>query len=248
MGAWGTAIFSDDAALDVRDSYIDLLGDGLSGPEATKKLLVEWATALEDPDEAPVFWLALASTQSKYGRLEPYVLDRALRTIDDGSDLARWDIGSKDYKKRRVVLDRLRAQLTSSQPPARPVSKPFRDSNEWHVGDLIGYQLLSGRFAVLRVIGHHSDKGGTSPICELLDWTGDALLNASQFKSIGIRKTDQAGPMTQFMLGRTSAKQRPDSRLHRLGIGGKPLQSPHQFTVLQWRRFDNVLKERFEIQ
>jgi hypothetical protein len=247
MGAWGTAIFSDDAARDVRDSYLDLLGDGLSGPETTKKLLVEWAAALQDPAQAPVFWLALASTQSKYGRLEPFVLDRALRTIDDGSDLARWDIDSKDYKKRRVVLDRLRAQLTSPQPPARPVSKRFHDSNEWHVGDLIGYRLLSGRFAVLRVIGHHSDKGGTSPICELLDWTGDQLPDLSQFKNVGIRKTDQTRPMTQFMLGRTSAKQRPDSRLHRLGLG-KPLQTPHQFTVLQWRQFDTVLKERFEIQ
>ncbi len=69
LTAWalGTAVFSDDTACDVRDGYVDLLSDGLSGPEATKKLLREWSASLKDPDEAPVFWLALAATQWKYG-------------------------------------------------------------------------------------------------------------------------------------------------------------------------------------
>ena len=68
MGAWGTALFSDDTACDVRDSYIDLVGDGLSGPEATKGLLREWSASLNDPDESPVFWLALAATQRIFAR------------------------------------------------------------------------------------------------------------------------------------------------------------------------------------
>ena len=70
MGAWETAVFSDDTACDVRDNYVDLIGDGLSGVEATKKLLREWTGSLDDPDEGPVFWLALAATQWKNGRLE----------------------------------------------------------------------------------------------------------------------------------------------------------------------------------
>ena len=63
MGAWGTALFSDDTACDVRDSYLDLVGNGPTGPEATKTLLREWSASLSDPDESPVFWLALAATQ-----------------------------------------------------------------------------------------------------------------------------------------------------------------------------------------
>src|SRR5215469_10167451 len=82
MGAWGTAVFSDDTACDVRDNYVDLIGDGLSGVEATKKLLREWAGSLDDPDEGPVFWLALAATQWKNGRLEDLVQQRALNIID----------------------------------------------------------------------------------------------------------------------------------------------------------------------
>ena len=227
MGAWGTAVFSDDSACDVRDDYVDFLGDGLGGPEATKKLVGEWSESLKDPDEAPVFWLALAGTQWKYGRLEPQVLQQALSAIDGGSDLARWDAGSKDYRKRRAVLDKLRAQLTSSQPPAKRVPKRFRSSNEWKAGELIGFRLLSGRFVVLRVIGHHTDKGGTSPICELLDWIGESLPNESRLKTVGIRQTNEARPVTQFMLGGIKAKERPGlTACAALELARNPLKRP----------------------
>lgn len=247
MRAWGTAVFSDDTACDVRDNYVDLLGDGLSGSEATKKLLREWSESLKDPDDAPVFWLALAATQWKYGRLERKVLQHALNAIDGGSTLSRWVARSKEYTKRRAVLEKHRAQLTSSQPPEKLVSKRFRESNEWKVGELIGFRLLSGRCVVLRVIGNHSDKGGTSPICELLDWIGDSLPNESQLKTIGIRKSKETRPLTQFMLGRIKARERPDDRLRRLGISVTPSQAPGGYTVVLWRWFDRVLRERFDI-
>ena len=113
MGAWGTALFSDDTACDVRDSYVDLVGDGLTGPEATKALLREWSDSLNDPDDSSVFWLVLAATQWRCGRLEGHVLQQALNVIDSGSDLARWKSSSTDFKKRKAVLEKLRAQLTS---------------------------------------------------------------------------------------------------------------------------------------
>src|SRR5215469_3137665 len=106
MGALGTALFSDDTACDVRGSYLDLVGDGLSGPQATAKLLDDWSDSINDRDEGPVFWLALAATQWKCGRLEPQVLQQALSVIDNGSDLARWETSSKDFTKRKVVLEK----------------------------------------------------------------------------------------------------------------------------------------------
>jgi hypothetical protein len=42
MGVWGTAIFSDDLAADLRDDYRAMIGDVLSGPEASDLLLREW--------------------------------------------------------------------------------------------------------------------------------------------------------------------------------------------------------------
>ena len=59
MGTWGTGIFSSDTAQDVREEYRALLAEGMMGSDATKKLLVEWKSTIDDPDEAPDFWLAL---------------------------------------------------------------------------------------------------------------------------------------------------------------------------------------------
>ena len=42
MGAWGTGIFQDDTACDIRDDYKDHLGNGLSGSEATERILSEY--------------------------------------------------------------------------------------------------------------------------------------------------------------------------------------------------------------
>jgi len=69
MGATGPQLFADDVAMDVRDAYRELLKQGKSGPEATKKLIRDCREEIEDIDDGPVFWLALAATQWQLGRL-----------------------------------------------------------------------------------------------------------------------------------------------------------------------------------
>jgi len=80
MGTWGTAIFSDDTASDVRDEFRDLIGEGLSTEQATDKLLREYAPSLDDPDDGPPFWLGLAVTQWKCGRLLERVKEKRWRS------------------------------------------------------------------------------------------------------------------------------------------------------------------------
>jgi hypothetical protein len=92
LGAWGPSLFADDTACDVRDSYRDLIADGVDDAGATRQVLSLWSdTASGDPDEAVVVWVALAVTQSKLGRLDPAVAGRALELIDGGGDLDRWE-------------------------------------------------------------------------------------------------------------------------------------------------------------
>lgn len=249
MGAWGTGIFSDDTACDVRDSYIDLIGDGLSGPEATKRLISDWSRTVDDPDDGPVFWLALAATQWRKGRLEEFVLRRAIGVIEAGTDLARWSTNPRDYKERRAVLDKLRAQLTSPQPPAKRIAKRFRDSNDWSVGDLVSYRLRSGQSIIFRVIGHHTDAGGTAPICELLDWVGEKI--PANLAALGVWRPVQSKinqRISQLMIGRVRAGERPDDRLCQIGVNLNPSQRPGGYTVTLWRHLDGFLKEYFGVE
>ena len=89
MGAWGTAIFADDTASDVRDEWRDAILDELSPEDATQRLLESFAEYLEDAETESVFWMALAAAQMETGRLLPEVRDRALAIIDAGGDVDR---------------------------------------------------------------------------------------------------------------------------------------------------------------
>lgn len=111
MGAWGTGIFADDNAADLRDDCRKLIGDGATGPQATERLIAQWAPR-GDPDLEPVFWLALALTQWNCGRLEARVKEEALRVIVDASAIRPW-AGGPDERKRRAVLEATRRKLES---------------------------------------------------------------------------------------------------------------------------------------
>lgn len=187
MGAWGTAIFSDDLALDLQEDYKELLGDGHDGPEATQILRARWEQDLTDPDVESVFWLALAATQWKYGRLEDLVKAKALEIIDSGQDLSRWQGDPRALKMRRQVLENLRRQLESPPPPPKKVRKIYRSTCNWEVGEIIAYRLRSGRLVLLRVLGLRVDRGGIMPTCEALDWVGESLPPPKVLKRLPVR-------------------------------------------------------------
>src|ERR1700756_2752204 len=98
----------------------------------------------------------------------------------------------------------------------------------------------------MRVIGHHTDRGGTAPIVELLDWVGQEL--PDNLGTRQIRKSIGKTAITQLMIGRTRAKERPDNRLQQLSSKLPPVQQPRFYTVTLWRRLDEVLQEDFGLE
>ena len=69
----------------------------MDGPAATDEMVREWLHDLvEDDPEALVFWLALAATQSKVGRLEDRVRDKAVDIIDNHNVLPITDSVRED--------------------------------------------------------------------------------------------------------------------------------------------------------
>ncbi len=206
-----------------------MIGDGLSGPEATDRLLKEWMPSSEkDPDMAAIFWLALAVTQWKCGRLEDRVMKEATRVIEDGSALHPWR-GSPEESKRAAVLEATKKQLESLQPLPRKIAKVFRSTCNWEPGELIAYRLLSGSFIVFQVIDHHSDAGGVAPNCEIFDWQGSELPPPSMFEGFPMRAqiplvfkksslpTRPPGPPHyRLMIGQASKREFPKERVIRM--------------------------------
>lgn len=111
MGAWGFELFEDDFACDVRDEYRELLEQGVAPADASRRMVEQNAASIEDFDDAPIFWMALAATQANLGHLNREVRDRALAVIGGGGDLGRWAERPQDQDGRRAALEKLKATL-----------------------------------------------------------------------------------------------------------------------------------------
>jgi hypothetical protein len=193
MGAWGPDIFADDLACDIREEFRDLIAEGLSPEDATTKLQSEYDLE-DDPDQRPLFYLALAATQWKLGRLLDDIRDEALRIIDSGEEIERWksllidedDIGS--IKRRQAALDKLRAQLLKPQPKPKKIRLPYASRTDWEIGYAVAYRLLSGRYIVLRVIGIDEGRRHRHAIVDLPDWVGDRPPEPSEIAGLPGRR------------------------------------------------------------
>jgi hypothetical protein len=218
MGAWGTSIFSDDNAADLREDYRDLIGSGLSGPEATDRLIGQWQPDGNDRYFVATFWLALALTQWKCGRLEERVKARALAAILDGSAIEPWH-RSKDEARRRAVLEKVRAQLQTPPPARTKIKRRILCSCDWEPTELVAYTLRSRDFMILRVTDLFSDKGGTYPSCEVLDWQGRDIPDPDTLQALELRPASREAYFNLFKLADPATSVGPDwSRICILGL------------------------------
>lgn len=191
MGAWGPGLFQDDTACDVRDEFLDLIGDGQSTEEATAALEGRWGTPQFDPDDASVFWIALAATQARYGRLLPHVKDRAVAIIDAGADLERFFDEGRLRENRAAVLLKLREQLLGPQRKPRAVRKDPVHATPHPVGAILAYRLRSGRSALWRVLRHKTDQGGRYAVVEVLPGLHEQVPSELQLAFMpGLRLSD----------------------------------------------------------
>jgi hypothetical protein len=184
MGTWGTGLFSSDMARDIRDFYRERIEDGIEDAEATRLTVEKFRSYLDDPEEGTVFLVALAVTQSKIGRLDPVIRDRALAAIDQGADLATWEQENpKLLPKRREVLNRARAQLIGVQPARKRLRPPPRPGCGLVAGDILALSLPNG-VALLRVVRVKSHRRGETPYLERLDFDGSEVPSARELEAL----------------------------------------------------------------
>ena len=154
MGTWGTGIFQDDVALDIKDSYTERVRKGEDGERVTADLIAEYQSEFDEPDTKAVFWLALADTQWKLGRLEPEVKERALQCIRDGSELERWKSATAaDYRARKRALSALEERLMTPQPAKKTFKQPSPYYCGWQIGDVFALKLCGEKAEKLGFTG-----------------------------------------------------------------------------------------------
>jgi hypothetical protein len=252
MGTFGTAIFSEDFACDIRDEFKELIGEGLTPEQATNDLVSSNADSLNDPDEATVFWLALAAIQWKTGRLLDSVKEKAIGIIEDGSDLERWKLegDKKVVAEREKQLQRLKENILSPQPSPKKIGKAFKHFTPFEVGDVVAYSHSSGNFALMRVIGLYTDNGGCRPTCELLDYfqssiPSDITILENLPFYIFSHKTENWPHQTSMMtIMVATPKDDPKEKVKVIAKGVKGQQQDNgPREAFLWRDFDERLTE-----
>lgn len=249
MGASSTAIFGDDTACDVRDGYRELVANGLSGPQATDQLLQEWREIIDDEDEGPVFWLALAATQWACGRLEERVKAEAMTILDNGSSLGRWSEGgdAKVLKQRQAILAKFRDQIQSPQPAIKRIRKRPRTECPWSVGEVLAYRLRSGKSVLFHVVGEF----GPSPVFAMLEWVSKELPSTDRIKELPLKACHRETtiPYLVAVMSRNK-KDLPADRIVQLSIRRKPHQRriTGGYGALFWKDLDADLQSRFGLK
>ena len=168
MGSWGTGIFQDDFACDVRDLYNELVSLRFEDGEVLAELNQEFGKP--EGIEQSTLWIALALLQHKTGRLSEEVKERACGYIDSGRALQDWidlaDEGDSSIRSREKQLRKARATIVSPQPP-RKTPHPSRQLKEridraypsypWKAGNLYSYKTKHGEFVVLAATEVHTN-------------------------------------------------------------------------------------------
>ena len=195
MGAWGPRLYQNDIAEEVRDYYKDQLHRGKTGKEITQELIAQNEYTISDPDDAPVFWFALADTQWNLGRLEDFVREQALHHIRDGHDVKRWAAEDlRGAKTRAKTLEELQQKLLSPQPAEKRMSQYKLYRCEWKIGDVYAYQLVGdyakengmfGKFLYfIKVDEAVWHPGHIVPVVYFYWITGDKLLSLEELKNV----------------------------------------------------------------
>ena len=111
MGTWDVDIFDNDTASDVHIRFEEILKEGYSLEIATSQTLKDFADYIEDVEDKPRVYLALAAIQVQHNFLQPRIKKMALKLIEDELTEPQEWFDESCIDKRRIVLEEFKSKL-----------------------------------------------------------------------------------------------------------------------------------------
>lgn len=169
MGTWGTSITSDDTVADVVDYVVGRMKGGDSLLVACTDAERNFKAELNDPDDGPLVWLALAHVQWKYGSVAPPVLERVRSDVLNGHGLDRWREDSKLLAQRRAALERFLAKIESPNPKPSALPKAITRLAPFAEGDCLSVLTAEGTYtaAIVLKVNNSRPEYGTNLVGSL---------------------------------------------------------------------------------
>ena len=258
MGAWGTGIYDNDTAADLRRSWRQSLEAGRSVQEATEEAVRTYVgdgPLLGGDEEHEPFWMALAHLQWTHGGLTARTLAKVDALLRDDRALELWEPWLRAGRRR--VLERLRRQLAT--PKAKPVVvKPYRRDIRWPLGAVYAIKQGDSRWLVLRTVGHLDGVGvGRAPRVQVLAWSRSELPTREEVARLrpatvratipGFESLGEAFQTTPIFAPQLSERgEYPTRRLKRLkGRVEAPFEDHEDTLVVPWARVDQLWGQIF---
>ncbi len=158
MGAWGYGIRQDDVVCDVIGAFEDLMKGGQSLGGATQEVTSRYDAEIQDSDDGPLFWIALADMQWTYGGLEPRVLKQVQDDLDSGRSLAPWAEDPRGLSQRRTALEKFLGKISTPNPRPKKPPKIVVRPPKFRAGDCLSIRLAEGQYAAAIVLAaDHSE-------------------------------------------------------------------------------------------
>ena len=120
--------------------------------EASALVRKDFRALLSDPDEGPLFWLALAAIQWRHGPVQPDVLEQVGAVVREERGLDRWREDAKALAKRQEVLRRFVEQVALPNERPKPLPKWVVRQAVFRAGDCLAIGLDDGRYAAAVVL------------------------------------------------------------------------------------------------
>ncbi len=171
MGTWGTRIYEDDTALDLRADFLDGISDGESVTTLEMRLLDEYADD-DVPEIKDVALLALVCAELESGTLSDKMKTAALEVITSGRQYEHWkqEASTADAGRRKRELTRIKQYLEAydgtpikrkswtalqkADPNQTVISDDMDETStdklddvSWHMQDEIGQESEAEYFA-----------------------------------------------------------------------------------------------------
>lgn len=153
MGAWGVGITQDDTVLDLIDDFKNILKE-TKDIETTTKLLIEKNKFLiDDEDEGPLFWIALAKCQWEYGNLHINVLEKVIDDFKKENGLSIWkEESEKDYLGRKKVINKFIDSIKQINHKPKKFPKLIIRKAPFEAGDCLSIKVNENYYGAALVV------------------------------------------------------------------------------------------------
>lgn len=225
MTAWGTGLYSDDAAMDTRTLVRTLLSLPITMEQITDRVLNE----VDDPIVAT---LVLADTLEEAGISHPPIMISAQKIIASGKDIDRLrqlGVPERDLHRRLLTLNELAARLTNPRPEVTRKTLAAPQELLLECGEVIRLPHEGGRVGSGMIFPDAVETGwrfvqviDAGHAFGFLAWYRFSALNWITTEPPTLADADMALRHPVPGLGTLSAEQMTDLGIERLGTAPLP--------------------------